>query len=249
MLKYQGDNLSSSVVFDEEILYMRYVFLESENRSCFYLEKVYFCDPENLLPDHKYFRIYFEVTLHKYRIPICSRVLPIWSDLTKRDVDMIFCPTGNSKVLLGSTGIAKTVFKAAGESSLMKYIEDTDPNFSTLVSPSFDLPCKNIFLIRGVYSHMHIKGPSQTIHNTYINILDTAREIKARTLALPLIGSGGVGIRASTCTEIAWNCILEYLDETKYKPDRIEIVCLNINHYYAAVLCVVGEYLDIGGWK
>lgn len=144
----------------------------------------------------------------------------IRNDIIKMQVDAIV-NTANAEPTYG-TGVDAAVYRAAGEEALLKarkeigHLHEGD----VAITSGFNLPAKYIF---HAVSPLYINGESgeeEKLRSCYRGSLKLAREVNCKSIAFPLIATGGFGYPKEEGLSIAvdeirsfllWNDMLVYL--------------------------------------
>ena len=116
------------------------------------------------------------------------------NDITKMNTEAIV-NTANDHPTVG-TGCDSAVYKAAGYDELLKYREEKIgfvPEGDAFITPGFALPAK--YIIHAV-SPLYMggnEGEEEKLRSCYRKSLQLARENAIRSIAFPLISTGGFG--------------------------------------------------------
>ena len=127
----------------------------------------------------------------------------IRNDITKVKADVIV-NTANPKPVIGS-GTDNAIYTAAGEKELLterQKIGDIAPG-RTAVTPAFGLSAKYIIHTVGPAWVDGNHGERDTLRSCYANSLDLAAELKAESIAFPLIATGVYGFPKDEALNIA----------------------------------------------
>lgn len=135
----------------------------------------------------------------------------IRSDITKVRADVIV-NTANPKPLTGS-GTDSAVYAAAGAAELLaerRKIGDIQPGKAAATS-AFRLPAKYIIHTVGPAWIDGSRGEKDTLRACYANTFALAEELKAESIAFPLISAGAYGFPKEEALEIALSEIGRFL--------------------------------------
>ncbi len=136
------------------------------------------------------------------------------NDVTKMKTDVVV-NAANTQLKYGS-GVCGAVFNAAGKDRLIAECEKIGhcDVGSAVVTPGFDL-CKYIIHTVGPVWKGGIFGEKQKLEACYKNVLRLSAELKAESIAIPLISSGVFGYPKDKAMKVAVETIVssEYLPE------------------------------------
>ena len=127
----------------------------------------------------------------------------IRNDITKVKADVIV-NTANPRPVIGS-GTDGAIFRAAGEEKLLaerKKIGDIAPG-QAVATPAFDLAAQHIIHTVGPAWVDGNHGERETLRACYDNSLSLAAELKAASIAFPLIATGVYGFPKAEALNIA----------------------------------------------
>ena len=116
------------------------------------------------------------------------------NDIVKMNTDAIV-NTANSNPSIGA-GCDSAVYKAAGRNKLLSYRQEkvgSVPEGDVFITPGFDLPVK--YIIHAV-SPMYMggdNGEEEKLRSCYRKSLELAKENNIKSIAFPLIATGGYG--------------------------------------------------------
>ena len=116
------------------------------------------------------------------------------NDIVKMNTDAIV-NTANSNPSVGA-GCDSAVYKAAGRNKLLSYRQEkvgSVPEGDVFITPGFDLPVK--YIIHAV-SPMYMggdNGEEEKLRSCYRKSLELAKENNIKSIAFPLIATGGYG--------------------------------------------------------
>ena len=115
------------------------------------------------------------------------------NDITKMQVDAIVNTANEAPIY--SDGTDRAVYKAAGEEALLKerskigYLEEGD----AAITPGFNLPAKYIIHAVSPYYEGGQNGEEEKLRSCYKKSLALALENGCKSIAFPLIATGGFG--------------------------------------------------------
>ncbi len=135
----------------------------------------------------------------------------IRSDITKVEADIIV-NTANPEPVVGS-GTDSAIYKAAGEERLLaerKKAGNIAPGRSVM-TPAFDLPAKYIIHTVGPVWADGDHGERDILRSCYAGALSAAAELKAESIAFPLIATGVYGFPKDEALNIALSEIGRFL--------------------------------------
>lgn len=147
----------------------------------------------------------------------------IRSDITKVKADVIV-NTANPYPVIGS-GTDSAVYHAAGEQRLLaerEKIGNIVPG-QVAVTPAFDLPAKFIIHTVGPAWEDGNHGERDILHSCYQKCLDKAAELKADSIAFPLIATGVYGFPKDEALNIALAEIGKFLLTHDMKVIRVSL--------------------------
>ena len=127
----------------------------------------------------------------------------IRNDITKVKADVIV-NTANPHPVIGS-GTDSAIYRAAGEEKLLaerKKIGDISPG-QAAATPAFDLSAKHIIHTVGPAWVDGNHGERDTLRTCYDNSLSLAADLKAESIAFPLIATGVYGFPKDEALNIA----------------------------------------------
>ncbi len=116
------------------------------------------------------------------------------NDITRMDTEAVV-NTANSQPAVG-TGCDFAVYQAAGYDELLKYRTEkigVVPEGEAFITPGFHLPAKYIIHAVSPYYTDGNRGEEEKLRACYRNCLRLARENGIRSVAFPLISTGGFG--------------------------------------------------------
>ena len=134
------------------------------------------------------------------------------NDIIKMNTEAIV-NTANDHATVG-TGCDSAVYKAAGYDELLKYrIEKIGfvPEGDAFITPGFDLQAK--YIIHAVSPHYMggTKGEEEKLRSCYRKSLQIAKENHIKSIAFPLISTGGFGYPKEEGIRIAVDEIIAFL--------------------------------------
>ena len=135
------------------------------------------------------------------------------NDITKMNTEAIV-NTANARAIVG-TGCDSAIYNAAGYDELLAYRKEkigAVPEGEAFITPGFNLKAE--YIIHAV-SPMYINGDSGEevkLRSCYRKSLQLAREYSIRTIAFPLISTGGFGYPKEEGLRIAVDEINSFLD-------------------------------------
>jgi len=135
----------------------------------------------------------------------------IRNDITKVTADVIV-NTANPHPVIGN-GTDSAIYKAAGEAELLaerKKIGDIAPG-QAVETPAFHLNAKYIIHTVGPEWVDGNHGERETLRSCYDNSLRLASELKAESIAFPLIATGVYGFPKDEALDIATDAIGKFL--------------------------------------
>ena len=116
------------------------------------------------------------------------------NDITKMNTEAIV-NTANDQPTVG-TGCDSAVYKAAGFEELLSYRKENIgfvPEGNAFITPGFNLPAKYIIhAVSPLYLNGN-EGEEEKLRSCYRKSLELAKEHKVRSIAFPLISTGGFG--------------------------------------------------------
>ncbi len=133
------------------------------------------------------------------------------NDITKVKADVIV-NTANPMPVIGY-GTDSAVYAAAGEKELLaerQKIGEIAPGH-VAVTPSFNLPAKHIIHTVGPIWVDGKHGERETLHSCYAKSLALALELKAKSIAFPMIATGVYGFPKDEALSIAISEISDFL--------------------------------------
>lgn len=132
-------------------------------------------------------------------------------------------------------GVCGAIHKAAG-------FEFTEYCFSLgglstmgcKITPGFDLPYDYVIhALAPIYKKS--SNPKEELVNTYLNIINLARENRIKSIAFPILGAGHYGYPL----EIAINCALKSFNQLEGDSMNVKLICYTDEEYYLAKKLVV----------
>lgn len=136
------------------------------------------------------------------------------NDITKMKTDVVV-NAANTQLKYGS-GVCGAVFNAAGKEKLIAECEKIGhcDVGSAVATHGFDL-CKHIIHTVGPVWKGGFFGEKEKLESCYKNVLKLAYELKAESIAIPLISSGVFGYPKDKAMKVAVETIIssEYLPE------------------------------------
>ena len=138
------------------------------------------------------------------------------NDITKMETDAIV-NTANDYPTVG-TGCDRAVYTAAGYDKLLKYRTEKIgfvPEGEAFMTPGFDLPVQ--YIIHGVSPLYYDgkQGEEEKLRQCYRNCLRLAKENNLKSIAFPLISTGGFGYPKNEGIRIAVDEINAFLLENE----------------------------------
>lgn len=135
----------------------------------------------------------------------------IRNDITRVKADVIV-NTANPKPVIGG-GTDSAIYRAAGEEALLAErvkIGDIAPG-QAAATPAFNLPAKYIIHTVGPVWIDGNHNERETLRNCYDHSLSLAAELKAESIAFPLISTGVYGFPKDEALDIATDAIGKFL--------------------------------------
>lgn len=136
------------------------------------------------------------------------------NDITKMDVEAIV-NTANSRVAVGA-GCDKAVYKAAGNSKLLKYRQEHIGEIAegdVFITPGFGLKAKYIIHVVSPRFVNGQSGEEEKLRSCYRKSLDIADSYGITSIAFPLISTGSFGYPKEEGLMIAADEINRFLDD------------------------------------
>ncbi len=117
----------------------------------------------------------------------------IRNDITKMQVDAIV-NTANEDPCIGA-GVDSAVYRAAGEEQLLSARAGIGrlAEGDAAVTPGFDLPARYIIHAVSPYYYDGENGEEAKLRSCYRKSLELARQLQCKSMAFPLIATGGYG--------------------------------------------------------
>ena len=143
-------------------------------------------------------------------------------DITRIQVDAIVNST-NEKLIPGGTGVDAAIHYAAGP-ELLKALSEigTCKTGSAVATQSYGISsCHYIIHTVGPVYKDGKHGERKILKNCYQSILDLARKMNCRSLAIPLISSGAYGFPKGEAYHIATSTIRKFLYELPEEEDMM----------------------------
>ncbi|MDO4501453.1 MAG: macro domain-containing protein [Erysipelotrichaceae bacterium] len=136
----------------------------------------------------------------------------IREDITRVKVDCILNPTDN--IYSGSGGTDRRVHEAAGiELDNLCSVLSPLKTGEVVLTPAFDMTnCKHIIHTVGPIFN---EGSDADVRNCYVNALNKAKEVQARSIAMPLVSTGTFKYPKKDVLRIATNVISDFLYENE----------------------------------
>ncbi len=116
------------------------------------------------------------------------------NDITKMNTDIIV-NTANEQPVIG-TGCDYAIYQAAGCDELLAYRKEHIgymPEGEVFITPAFRLPVKHIIHAVSPYYEDGLRKEEEKLRACYRKSLQLAHEVHARSIAFPLISTGGFG--------------------------------------------------------
>lgn len=129
-------------------------------------------------------------------------------DMTKLEVDVIVNSTDTS--FLGMGTLDRLVFKKGGpelQEEVQKFGVCQKGDVKT--TPGYLLPAKNILHV--IPPDVYRKDSKNVLRNIYRGILHTATHLKAKSVAIPCIGTGTLGFPRRDCASLAIEEVRRFL--------------------------------------
>ncbi|KAJ5061318.1 hypothetical protein J3E72DRAFT_190163 [Bipolaris maydis] len=138
-------------------------------------------------------------------------------DMTKLEVDVIVNSTDTS--FLGMGTLDRLIFKKGGpelQEEVQKFGVCREGDVKT--TPGYLLPAKNILHV--IPPEVYRKDSKNVLRNIYRGILHDATYLKAKSVAIPCIGTGALGFPRRDCASLAMEEVRRFL-QTK-EPGGLE---------------------------
>ncbi len=151
-----------------------------------------------------------------------GEVVEVEGDVARREVDAVVNAWNRNVIpawLLLPQGVSKAIRKAGGREAIRRVSRRAPlPLGSATETAGFDLPARWVIHVAGI--DLAWRGSERTTRLATRNVLSLARCLGARSVALPLIGSGSGGASADAARRV----MLEQLREQTQHFDRLELV-------------------------
>ncbi len=133
------------------------------------------------------------------------------NDITKMQVDVIV-NSANPQPVIGS-GVDAAIYRGAGSEKLLAKRKKIGviSTGECAVTPAFELPAKKIIHTVGPIWQGGNFDEKNFLYKCYENALLTARTLRYKSIAFPLISSGVYGYPKAEAIQIAINAISEFL--------------------------------------
>ena len=154
-----------------------------------------------------------------------GRLELIEGDITLEAVDAI----GNAanERLRGGGGVDGAIHHAAGPGlldELRQRFPDGTPTGTAVATEAHALPARWVIHAVGPIWRGGGHGEAELLAGAYRSSLELARELRARTLALPAISMGIYGYPADQASAIAVTTVADHLRRTARDPESLELV-------------------------
>lgn len=116
------------------------------------------------------------------------------NDITKMNTEIIV-NTANDHPTVG-TGCDFAIYQAAGREELLAYRKEHIgyvPEGEVFITPAFHLPAKHIIHAVSPYYEDGLHGEEEKLRSCYRKSLELAYEVRAESIAFPLISTGSFG--------------------------------------------------------
>ena len=141
----------------------------------------------------------------------------ILGDITELEVDAIV--NAANETLLGGGGVDGAIHRAAGPNLKMFCAElGGCPTGQARTTPAFDLPCDFVIHTVGPVWNGGSKREPELLRSCYLNCLEEADRIQAKTLAFPSISTGAYGYPVDKAARTAVETVM------KNKPGDMEVI-------------------------
>jgi O-acetyl-ADP-ribose deacetylase (regulator of RNase III) len=149
-------------------------------------------------------------------------------DLTKLKVDAIVNSANKSLKMTSGKTLNNAIHKAAGPELAAETRQAGKLEGQAILTGGHKLPSQHIIhVLRPGYSRSRGIGQFNQLIDCYREVFKVAIDHKLKTIALPCLGTGGVGFPARVAARITLQEIREYLDtHPEHKFERI-IFCVN----------------------
>lgn len=168
------------------------------------------------------------------------------NDITKVKADVIV-NTANPKPVIGY-GTDSAVYTAAGEKELLAErlkIGDIAPG-NVAVTPAFNLPAKHIIHTVGPVWLDGNHGERDILQSCYARSMALAADLKAKSIAFPMIATGVYGFPKDEALSIAVSEISDFL--LSHDMDVILVVFDRKSFELSGrLMCEIDEYIDEHG--
>jgi O-acetyl-ADP-ribose deacetylase len=154
-----------------------------------------------------------------------GRLELVEGDITREAVDAI----GNAanERLRGGGGVDGAIHRAAGPAlldELRRRYPDGTPTGTAVATKAYALPARWVIHAVGPIWRGGGHGEAEQLAGAYRSSLEVARELGARTLALPAISMGIYGYPADEAAGIAVATVADHLRRTADDPESLELV-------------------------
>ena len=142
------------------------------------------------------------------------RLVLVRGDITRQDTDAIVNAANSG--LMGGGGVDGAIHRAGGPQILeqCKAIvarQGKCPTGQAVVTTGGLLKARHVIHAVGPVWHGGGRGEDEALRNAYVNSLDRAMSVGARSVAFPCISTGVYGFPAERAARIAYDAVIEFL--------------------------------------